>query len=122
MCVPGGARYNPWRSAPWRTSAQRLVRAAHVVSTCAMVGAAHGRHETVLGGKRPKQARQCSEPRTQCMLTPVPPPPGPADGFPELRTLLAIGGVDMKTQADQVRNSGIHMVVATPGRLKDMLT
>lgn len=25
-------------------------------------------------------------------------------------------------QADQIRNSGIHMVVATPGRLKDMLT
>ncbi|KAL4424987.1 hypothetical protein ABPG77_002872 [Micractinium sp. CCAP 211/92] len=44
------------------------------------------------------------------------------DGYPELRTLLAIGGVDMKTQADQVRNQGIHMVVATPGRLKDMLT
>lgn len=45
-----------------------------------------------------------------------------ADGHPELRTLLAIGGVDMKTQADQVRNQGVHMVVATPGRLKDMLT
>ncbi|PSC71624.1 DEAD-box ATP-dependent RNA helicase 35 [Micractinium conductrix] len=43
-------------------------------------------------------------------------------GAPELRSLLAIGGVDMKAQADQIRNSGIHMVVATPGRLKDMLT
>lgn len=53
-----------------------------------------------------------------------PPNPHPfcTDGYPELRTLLAIGGVDMKTQADQVRNQGIHMVVATPGRLKDMLT
>ena len=45
-----------------------------------------------------------------------------ADGFPELRSLLAIGGVDMKQQADVIRNTGIHMVVATPGRLKDMLT
>ncbi|KAI3436811.1 hypothetical protein D9Q98_006221 [Chlorella vulgaris] len=45
-----------------------------------------------------------------------------ADGYPELRSLLAIGGVDMKQQADVIRNSGIHMVVATPGRLKDMLT
>lgn len=27
-----------------------------------------------------------------------------------------------RVQADQIRNSGIHMVVATPGRLKDMLT
>ncbi|GAB4820561.1 hypothetical protein N2152v2_007607 [Parachlorella kessleri] len=44
-----------------------------------------------------------------------------AGGYPELRTLLCIGGVDMKTQTDAVRGSGVHMVVATPGRLKDML-
>jgi ATP-dependent RNA helicase DDX41 len=50
------------------------------------------------------------------------PHPRPTDGAPELRTLLCIGGVDMKQQADVIRNSGIHMVVATPGRLKDMLT
>lgn len=42
------------------------------------------------------------------------------DGHPELRSLLCIGGIDMKAQADAVRN-GVHMVVATPGRLKDML-
>jgi ATP-dependent RNA helicase DDX41 len=59
------------------------------------------------------------------VLPPLPPgpiPPAPTDGAPELRTLLCIGGVDMKQQADVIRNSGIHMVVATPGRLKDMLT
>ncbi len=45
-----------------------------------------------------------------------------AGSYPELRTLLCIGGVDMKTQTDAVRGSGVHMVVATPGRLKDMLS
>lgn len=57
------------------------------------------------------------------LTRPASPAPSAApDGAPELRTLLCIGGVDMKAQADQIRNSGIHMVVATPGRLKDMLT
>ncbi|KAL3628211.1 DEAD-box ATP-dependent RNA helicase 35 [Castilleja foliolosa] len=41
-------------------------------------------------------------------------------GYPELRPLLCIGGVDMKSQLDVVRK-GVHIVVATPGRLKDML-
>ncbi|KAG8379778.1 hypothetical protein BUALT_Bualt07G0125900 [Buddleja alternifolia] len=41
-------------------------------------------------------------------------------GYPELRPLLCIGGVDMKTQLDVVKR-GVHIVVATPGRLKDML-
>ncbi|KAL6494604.1 DEAD-box ATP-dependent RNA helicase 35 [Orobanche gracilis] len=41
-------------------------------------------------------------------------------GYPELRPLLCIGGVDMKSQLDVVRR-GVHIVVATPGRLKDML-
>lgn len=49
-------------------------------------------------------------------------PPARAGGYPELRTLLCIGGVDMKTQTDAVRGNGVHMVVATPGRLKDMLS
>ena len=44
------------------------------------------------------------------------------DGYPELRSLLCIGGVDMKSQTDVVRNHGVHIVVATPGRLKDMLS
>uniref|UniRef100_A0A803MN98 RNA helicase n=2 Tax=Chenopodium quinoa TaxID=63459 RepID=A0A803MN98_CHEQI len=42
------------------------------------------------------------------------------DGWPELRPLLCIGGVDMKSQLDVVKQS-LHIVVATPGRLKDML-
>ncbi|EXB55387.1 DEAD-box ATP-dependent RNA helicase 35 [Morus notabilis] len=41
-------------------------------------------------------------------------------GYPELRPLLCIGGVDMRTQFDIVKK-GVHIVVATPGRLKDML-
>ncbi|KAL2518313.1 DEAD-box ATP-dependent RNA helicase 35 [Abeliophyllum distichum] len=41
-------------------------------------------------------------------------------GYLELRSLLCIGGVDMKSQLDVVKK-GVHIVVATPGRLKDML-
>lgn len=40
--------------------------------------------------------------------------------YPELRTLLAIGGVKRKEQMDII-NQGFHMVVATPGRLNDYL-
>ncbi|KAI7990001.1 DEAD-box ATP-dependent RNA helicase 35A [Camellia lanceoleosa] len=40
--------------------------------------------------------------------------------FPELRPLLCIGGVDMPSQLEFVKK-GVHIVVATPGRLKDML-
>jgi ATP-dependent RNA helicase DDX41 len=43
-----------------------------------------------------------------------------AGGFPELRTMLCIGGIDMRTQMDILKR-GVHMVVATPGRLKDLL-
>lgn len=39
---------------------------------------------------------------------------------PELRSLLCIGGINMADQAD-VLNKGVHIVVATPGRLIDML-
>eukprot|EP00850_Spirogloea_muscicola_P004463 SM000019S05007 [mRNA] locus=s19:411418:414548:- [translate_table: standard] len=42
------------------------------------------------------------------------------DGFPELRVMLCIGGIDMRSQLDVLRR-GVHCVVATPGRLKDML-
>jgi ATP-dependent RNA helicase DDX41 len=42
------------------------------------------------------------------------------DGFPELRTLLCIGGINMSKQYDLLA-SGAHMVVATPGRLQSML-
>ncbi|KAF9601883.1 hypothetical protein IFM89_023947 [Coptis chinensis] len=41
-------------------------------------------------------------------------------GYPEIRPLLCIGGVDMRSQLEVVKK-GVHIVVATPGRLKDML-
>lgn len=40
--------------------------------------------------------------------------------WPEIRTLLCIGGINMAEQGD-VLNKGVHIVVATPGRLMDML-
>ncbi|PIA17876.1 P-loop containing nucleoside triphosphate hydrolase protein [Coemansia reversa NRRL 1564] len=43
-----------------------------------------------------------------------------AGGFPELRSVLAIGGISMQEQAHTL-SKGVHMVVATPGRLQDML-
>ena len=42
-------------------------------------------------------------------------------GAPELRSMLCIGGMDSREQSDLVRQRGVHMVVATPGRLKDLL-
>lgn len=42
------------------------------------------------------------------------------NGHPRLNTMLCIGGEDVRTQMDVVRR-GCHMIVATPGRLKDML-
>ncbi|KAI8582175.1 hypothetical protein K450DRAFT_229381 [Umbelopsis ramanniana AG] len=41
-------------------------------------------------------------------------------GFPQLRSLLCMGGINMREQQDALAQ-GIHMVVATPGRLQDML-
>ncbi|XP_064630234.1 probable ATP-dependent RNA helicase DDX41 [Lineus longissimus] len=43
-----------------------------------------------------------------------------ADGFPEIRTALCIGGVPVKEQMDVIKR-GVHIMVATPGRLMDML-
>ncbi|EDV19755.1 uncharacterized protein TRIADDRAFT_51106 [Trichoplax adhaerens] len=43
-----------------------------------------------------------------------------ADGHPEIRTMLCIGGISMKEQTDAMRR-GVHIAVATPGRLMDML-
>ncbi|CAF2177431.1 unnamed protein product [Brassica napus] len=40
-------------------------------------------------------------------------------GYPPLKSLLCIGGVDMRSQLDVVKR-GVHIVVATPGRLKDL--
>lgn len=42
------------------------------------------------------------------------------NGYPELRAMLVMGGVDPKTQYDIIRQ-GVHMAVCTPGRLKDLL-
>eukprot|EP01083_Nonionella_stella_P046922 125638_1 len=42
-------------------------------------------------------------------------------GYPRLRTLLCMGGINMRDQQD-ILSSGVHMVSATPGRLLDMLT
>jgi len=39
------------------------------------------------------------------------------DGHPPLRALLVIGGVEVKAQCDAFRE-GVHIAVATPGRLK----
>ncbi|KAL9932883.1 hypothetical protein V8E36_008138 [Tilletia maclaganii] len=41
-------------------------------------------------------------------------------GFPEIRALLCIGGISMAEQAP-VLQRGFHIVVATPGRLQDLL-
>jgi ATP-dependent RNA helicase DDX41 len=42
-------------------------------------------------------------------------------GMDEMRIMLCIGGVDSREQSDIVRDRGVHMVTATPGRLKDLL-
>ncbi|KAF9109689.1 DEAD-box ATP-dependent RNA helicase 35 [Mortierella sp. AM989] len=41
-------------------------------------------------------------------------------GYAQLRILLCMGGINMQDQAS-VLHSGMHVVVATPGRLQDML-
>ncbi|POY72572.1 hypothetical protein BMF94_4399 [Rhodotorula taiwanensis] len=41
-------------------------------------------------------------------------------GYPQVRALLCIGGINMSEQG-QTLSQGFHMVVATPGRLQDML-
>jgi ATP-dependent RNA helicase DDX41 len=43
------------------------------------------------------------------------------DGYPRLRAVLCIGGEDSRTQISMVRREGVHCVVATPGRLRDLL-
>lgn len=42
------------------------------------------------------------------------------DGFPLLRNVLCIGGVSVKDQMEAIKQ-GVHIMVATPGRLMDML-
>eukprot|EP01125_Pyxidicula_operculata_P014538 TRINITY_DN4850_c0_g1_i3.p1 TRINITY_DN4850_c0_g1~~TRINITY_DN4850_c0_g1_i3.p1 ORF type:complete len:433 (+),score=91.41 TRINITY_DN4850_c0_g1_i3:637-1935(+) len=42
-------------------------------------------------------------------------------GYPKLNVLLCTGGIKIQDQLDEMRGEGIHMVVATPGRLADLL-
>ncbi|VDN41552.1 unnamed protein product [Dibothriocephalus latus] len=42
-------------------------------------------------------------------------------GFPEIRCSLCIGGMAVKEQTELFRRRGIHILVATPGRLIDLL-
>ena len=42
------------------------------------------------------------------------------DNLPEVRNLLCMGGIDMREQSEAFRR-GVHCVIATPGRLKDLL-
>eukprot|EP00644_Phytophthora_capsici_P016181 jgi/Phyca11/17550/fgenesh1_pg.PHYCAscaffold_28_\ len=42
-------------------------------------------------------------------------------GHPELRSLLCIGGEDKRQQSDLIASRGVHIVVATPGRLNHFL-
>ncbi|XP_032824458.1 putative ATP-dependent RNA helicase DDX41 [Petromyzon marinus] len=42
------------------------------------------------------------------------------DGFPALRSALCIGGTSVKEQLEEIHR-GVHMMVATPGRLMDLL-
>ena len=41
-------------------------------------------------------------------------------GLPRVRTVLCIGGFSLKTQLDELRDP-VHIIVATPGRLIDLL-
>jgi len=45
----------------------------------------------------------------------------PGTGYPRLRSQLITGGEAKKEQIDAVQRNGVHCVVATPGRLKDLL-
>jgi ATP-dependent RNA helicase DDX41 len=41
--------------------------------------------------------------------------------YPQLRAALCIGGEDKRTQTEALQRRGVHVVVATPGRLNDLL-
>lgn len=42
-------------------------------------------------------------------------------GYPEIRSQLLIGGESVRDQLSILQQSGVHCVVATPGRLRDVL-
>lgn len=41
--------------------------------------------------------------------------------FPEIRSTLCIGGEDKRAQIELIKSKGVHCIVATPGRLNDLL-
>jgi ATP-dependent RNA helicase DDX41 len=43
-------------------------------------------------------------------------------GYPELRSVLCIGGENKRQQTEAISRKGVHCLVATPGRLKDLLS
>ena len=43
------------------------------------------------------------------------------DGYPEIRSTLIIGGEDKRDQTAQFDSQGVHCIIATPGRLCDLL-
>ena len=45
----------------------------------------------------------------------------PGTGYARLRTSLVVGGEAKGPQIETVQRYGVHAVVATPGRLKDLL-
>jgi len=44
-----------------------------------------------------------------------------AEGYPQLRSQLLIGGESVRDQLQVVQEHGVHCIVATPGRLRDVL-
>lgn len=44
-----------------------------------------------------------------------------AEGYPELRAQLLIGGENAREQSGPIKKYGVHCIVATPGRMKDFL-
>ena len=41
-------------------------------------------------------------------------------GYPLINSVICIGGVDIRNQIEDIQN-GVHIVIATPGRLSDLL-
>jgi ATP-dependent RNA helicase DDX41 len=42
------------------------------------------------------------------------------DNYPLIRSVLCIGGVDIKQQAEDIQK-GVHIIIGTPGRVSDLL-
>jgi ATP-dependent RNA helicase DDX41 len=41
-------------------------------------------------------------------------------GFPKINVMLCIGGIDLSEQIHKIKY-GVHIIVATPGRLSDLV-